>query len=229
MLVTIDNLLAAEELAHARDLLARSRWDSGLATAGSQAAEAKNNEQLAESAEHLPALRRLVLDALARSATFFTAALPLKILPPHFNRYAGARNTYGYHTDCAMRRVEQQPGAYVRADVSATLFLSDPEDYDGGVLTIEDSFGAHGVKLAAGSLVVYPSSSIHAVTPVTRGERLACFMFVQSMVRDAGQRRLLYDMDMALLQLRELHGETDPVVRLTGTYHNLLRRWAETG
>ena len=115
----------------------------------------------------------------------------------------------------------------MRADVSATLFLSDPDDYDGGVLTIEDTFGSHGVKLKAGSLVVYPSSSIHAVTPVTRGERVACFMFMQSMVRDAGQRRLLYDMDMALLKLRREVGETDPVVRLTGTYHNLLRRWAE--
>ena len=140
----------------------------------------------------------------------------------------GYSDENGYHTDCAMRRVEQQPGAYVRADVSATLFLSDPEDYDGGVLTIEDSFGAHGVKLAAGSLVVYPSSSIHAVTPVTRGERVACFMFIQSMVRDAGQRRLLYDMDMALLDLREQYGEIDPVVRLTGIYHNLLRRWADS-
>ncbi len=227
MLITIDNLLTADELAVARDLLARSTWGSGLATAGTQAAQAKNNLQLAEDAEYLPALRRLVLDALNRNALFFTAALPLKILPPFFNRYAGATNTYGFHTDNAMRLLPQQPGAYVRADVSATLFLSDPEAYDGGELTIEDTFGRHSVKLKAGSLVVYPSSSIHAVTPVTRGERVACFMFMQSMVRDAGQRRLLYDMDMALLALRQEIGETDPVVRLTGSYHNLLRRWAE--
>ncbi len=227
MLVTIDNLLTAEELSAARDLLARSRWDSGLITAGPQAAQAKNNQQLPEEAAHLPALRRMVLDALNRDPIFFAAALPLKILPPFFNRYAGASNTYGFHTDNAMRLVPDRPGTYVRADVSATLFLSDPDDYDGGVLTIEDTFGSHGVKLKAGSLVVYPSSSIHAVTPVTRGERVACFMFMQSMVRDAGQRRLLYDMDMALLKLRREVGETDPVVRLTGTYHNLLRRWAE--
>ena len=227
MLVSIDNLLTPEELVVARDLLARSRWGSGLATAGAQAALAKNNQQLAEDAEHLPALRRLVLDALSRDALFFTAALPLKILPPFFNRYAGESNTYGFHTDNAMRLVPQQPGTYVRADVSATLFLSDPDAYDGGVLTIEDTFGSHGLKLKAGSLVIYPSSSIHAVTPVTRGERVACFMFMQSMVRDAGKRRLLYDMDMALLTLRQEIGEADAVVRLTGTYHNLLRRWAE--
>lgn len=227
MLVTIDNLLTPDELATARDLLARSRWGSGLATAGTQAALAKNNQQLTEDAEHLPALRRLVLDALNRDPLFFAAALPLKILPPFFNRYGGETNAYGLHTDNAMRLVPHQPGTYVRADVSATLFLSDPEDYDDGALTIEDTFGTHGVKRKAGSLVVYPSSSIHAVTPVTRGERLACVMFIQSMVRDPGRRRLLYDMDMALLALRRDVGETDPVVRLTGTYHNLLRRWAE--
>ncbi len=227
MLVTFDDLLTADELAAARGLLARSSWSSGLATAGPQAAVAKNNRQLAEDTEHLPALRRIVLDALNRHALFFSAALPLKILPPFFNRYAGAANAYGFHVDNAMRLVPGESGVYVRADVSATLFLSNPEDYEGGVLSVEDSFGAHGVKLAAGSLVLYPSSSIHAVTPVTRGERVACFMFIQSMVRDAGQRRLLYDMDMALLALRREIGETDPVVRLTGTYHNLLRRWAE--
>lgn len=227
MLVTIDNVLTQDELAAARDLLGRSHWESGLTTAGPQAAQAKNNQQLPEHAAQLPALRRLVLDALHRAPLFFAAALPLKILPPFFNRYAGAANTYGFHTDCAMRLAPDQPGTYVRADISATLFLSDPEDYEGGVLTIEDSFGTHGIKLQAGSLVVYSASSVHAVTPVTRGERVSCFMFIQSMVRDPAQRRLLYDMDMALLQLRQTVGESDPVIRLTGTYHNLLRRWAE--
>lgn len=227
MLVTIDNLLTAEELAAARGLLARSNWENGNATVGIQAAQVKKNRQLAETAEHLPALRRLVLDALNRSAVFFSAALPLKILPPFFNRYGDSANTYGFHTDNAMRLAPDRSGTYVRADVSATLFLSDPEDYEGGVLTIEDTFGRHGVKLGAGSLVLYPSSSVHAVTPVTRGERVACFMFIQSMVRDPGQRRLLYDMDMALLRLRGEIGDTEPVVRLTATYHNLLRRWAE--
>jgi PKHD-type hydroxylase len=228
MLITIPDVLSTDELATARDLLARSTWRSGLITAGTQAAQAKNNQQLPHDAEHLTALRQLVLGALHRSPIFFAAALPLKILPPFFNRHAGQHNAYGFHVDSAMRLAPDQSGGYVRADVSATLFLSDPEDYDGGELTIEDTFGSHAVKLTAGSLVLYPSSSVHAVSPVTRGERLACFMFLQSMVRDPAQRRLLYDMDMALLQLRQDIGETAPVVRLTGTYHNLLRQWAQT-
>lgn len=228
MLITIDNVLTDGELAEARKLLAGSRWDSGLETAGSQAAQVKNNEQIAENAEHLPALRRLVLQALHRDPLFFTAALPLKILPPFFNRYSGTSNTYGFHADSAMRMAPGSSDSYVRSDISATLFLTDPDDYEGGVLTIEDTFGTHGVKLKAGSIVLYPSSSTHAVSPVTRGERVACFMFIQSMVRDPGQRRLLYDMDMALLKLRQDIGETDAVVRLTATYHNLLRRWAES-
>ncbi len=227
MLVTIENVLNAEELATMRRLLAHADWDNGQVTAGAQAATVKNNQQVAEHAQALPQLREMVLNALHRTPLFFTAALPLQILPPFFNRYAGASNTYGFHTDAAMRLVPHRAGAYLRADVSATLFLSEPEEYEGGVLTIADTFGDHGVKLKAGSLVVYPSSSIHAVTPVTHGERLACFMFIQSMVRDAGKRRLLYDMDMALLRLREELGETEPIVQLTGTYHNLLRQWAE--
>lgn len=228
MLLTLPDVLNAEELSTARALLAQSRWVSGLETAGAQAAQVKNNEQLAEGAEHLPALRRLVLGALQRDPLFFAAALPLKILPPFFNRYSGGTNAYGPHADCAMRLVPGSAGSYVRSDLSATLFLSDPESYDGGVLTVSDTFGEHGVKLAAGSLVLYPSSSIHHVTPVTRGERVACFMFMQSMVRDAGQRRLLYEMDMALLELRQSVGESEAVVKLTGTYHNLLRQWAES-
>ena len=228
MLVTIDDVLTKDEVATARDLLGRSQWASGQITAGTQAAQVKNNQQLPEDAKQLPALRRMVLDALNRTPLFFTAALPLKVLPPFFNRYAGAANTYGFHTDNAMRMAPDQPGVYIRADVSATLFLSEPEEYDGGELMIADTFGNHGVKLKAGSLVLYPASSVHAVTPVTRGERLACFMFIQSMVRDPGQRRLLFDMDMALLKLRQEVGETEPVVQLTGTYHNLLRQWAET-
>ncbi|MBY0268007.1 MAG: Fe2+-dependent dioxygenase [Burkholderiales bacterium] len=228
MLLTIDNLLNPDELARARTLLAGSRWTGGPHTAGLQAAQRKNNEQLPEDAEHLPALRRLVYEALNRSAVFFSAALPLRILPPFFNRYSGSTNTYGFHVDNAMRLAPGGQGSYVRADISATLFLSDPADYDGGVLTVEDTFGNHGVKLDAGSLVLYPSSSVHAVTPVTRGERVSCFMFLQSMVRDPAQRRLLYDMDMALLQLRAGQGESDAAVRLTSTYHNLLRMWAES-
>ena len=228
MLLTIDDVLSADEIRLARQLLAQADWASGQITAGPQAAVVKNNQQLPEHEPQLPALRQLVLDALNRSPLFFAAALPLKILPPFFNRYSGACNSYGFHTDNAMRVVPGHSGHYVRSDVSATLFLSDPEGYEGGMLTIDDTFGQHGVKPKAGSLVLYPSSSIHCVTPVTSGERVSCFLFLQSMVSDAGQRRLLYDMDMALLQLRQDVGETAAVVQLTGTYHNLLRRWAQS-
>ena len=225
MIVTIDPLLNADELAIARSLLASASWSDGRLTAGAQAALAKHNQQLADDEPQTAALRQLVLQALSRSATFFAAALPLKILPPFFNRYAGAANAYGAHVDGAMRQAPD--GSYVRADLSATLFLSHPDSYDGGELLIEDTFGTQSIKLPAGSLVLYPSSSVHQVTPVTRGERLASFLFMQSMVRDAGRRRLLYEMDMALLQLRETVGDAAPVVQLTGTYHNLLRQWAD--
>ena len=226
MLLTIDNVLTEEELAAASSLLAESAWVSGLVTAGTQAAKVKNNQQLSENAPQMATLRRLVLGALNRNALFFTATLPKKIMPPFFNRYSGATNHYGFHVDNAMRILPE--GGYVRADVSATLFLSDPQTYDGGELVINDTFSQQSVKLQAGSMVIYPSSSVHQVTPVTRGERIACFMFIQSMVRDPDQRRLLYEMDMALLQLRQNIGETEAVVSLTGTYHNLLRQWAES-
>lgn len=226
MLLTIDDVLTKKELSTARNLLAESAWVSGLVTAGSQAAKVKNNQQLPEDAAHITALRKLVLGALNRNALFFTATLPKRIVPPFFNRYSGATNHYGFHVDNAMRILPE--GEYVRADVSATLFLSDPQTYDGGELVINDTFGQQSIKLQAGSMVIYPSSSVHQVTPVTRGERVACFMFIQSMVRDPSQRRLLYEMDMALLQLRQNIGETEAVVNLTGTYHNLLRQWAES-
>ncbi|MDP1766369.1 MAG: Fe2+-dependent dioxygenase [Methylotenera sp.] len=226
MLQHVPDLLTVEELAEARRLLASADWVDGKVTAGTQAATVKNNQQLPESAPQMRALRQLVLMALNRNALFFTAALPSKILPPFFNRYSGEANQYGFHVDNAMR-ILPKGGGYVRADVSATLFLSEPKEYEGGELIIEDTFGQHAVKLKAGSLVVYPSSSVHQVTAVTKGERVACFMFIQSMVRDSGKRRLLYDMDMSLMQLRHDVGETEPVVQLTGVYHNLLRRWAE--
>jgi PKHD-type hydroxylase len=226
MIITIDQLLSDEEIVHVRTLLTDARWSDGRITAGTQAALTKNNQQLAEDEQHLPTLRRLVMQALSRNAFFFAAALPLKILPPFFNRYAGNSNTYGAHVDGAMRQAPD--GSYVRTDLAATLFLSDPTSYEGGELQIEDTFGTHAFKLAAGSLVLYPASSVHKVTPVTKGERLASFLFMQSMVRGDTQRRLLYDMDMALLELRSTIGETEAVVKLTGTYHNLLRQWAES-
>lgn len=228
MLVTIDGLLSPLKLAKMRQALAQAHWADGRLTAGEQAAQVKRNEQLDEHSPLLPDLRQTVLQALSQHATFMSAALPLKILPPFFNRYAGATNTYGAHVDSALREAPEGMGGYLRADLSATLFLSDPDSYDGGELQIDDTFGQHRIKLPAGSLVLYPSSSVHQVLPVTRGERLASFLFIQSLVRSDQQRRLLYEMDMALLALRASLGETAPVVALTGTYHNLLRQWAET-
>lgn len=226
MLLQIPHVLNAEELAQAHASLAEADWVDGRVTAGRQAAIVKNNQQLPEQAVQMAALRKIVLTALNRNPLFFSAALPLKILPPFFNRYAGDTNAYGFHVDNAMRIMPDGSG-YVRADVSATLFLSEPDEYDGGELVIDDTFGTHGIKLPAGSIVVYPSSSVHQVTPVTRGQRIACFMFIQSMVRDPVKRRLLYDMDMSLIDLRTKVGEIEAVVQLTGTYHNLLRRWSE--
>lgn len=229
MLVTIDHVLNTDELARVRQLLADSEWSDGALTAGPQAAKAKNNQQLPESSPQLAELRSLVHAAINRNARFFSAALPLRLLPPSFNRYSGVSNHYGFHTDNAVRSIPGSRGGFVRVDISATLFLSDPADYDGGELTIADTFGNHSIKLNAGCLVLYPSSSVHAVTPVTRGARTACFMFIQSMVKDTEQRRLLYETDMALLELRQTVGESPAVVRLTSTYHNLLRMWATTG
>ena len=227
MLLSIDDLLSDEELARIRALVERSPWSNGAATAGSQAAVAKNNQQIAEDAPLLPELRRIVLAALNRSPLYFSAVLPHRIVPPCFNRYSGSTNLYGQHIDNSMRALPDG-SAYVRSDVSATLFLSDPADYDGGELVIEDTFGSHEVKLPAGSLVIYPSSSVHEVRPVLRGERIACFMFIQSLVRDAEQRRMLFDLDMELLTLRQQLGETPSMIKLTGLYHHLLRRWGDT-
>ena len=225
MLLTIPDLIDADTVQALRQGLREAQWDDGGDTAGQQAAQAKRNQQVSERCARLPALREVVVRALHQHGTFMSAALPHRLAPPQFNRYSGASNHYGWHADCAVR---VHAGGHVRSDVSATLFLSDPDSYDGGELRIQDTFGTHAVKLPAGSLVLYPSSSIHEVTPVTRGERLGCFMFIQSLVRTAEHRRLLFDMDMALLALRQDHGDSDPVVQLTGTYHNLLRQWAET-
>ncbi|MCS6786144.1 MAG: Fe2+-dependent dioxygenase [Thiobacillaceae bacterium] len=224
MLLTISDVIDAAELARLRSLAAQARWESGLATAGPQAAVVKNNRQIAEDSPELEQMRRIVLNALYRNPLVMSAALPARILPPFFNRYGGRENAYGAHVDNAIRATAE---GYVRADVSATLFLSDPADYDGGELVIHDTYAHHAVKLPAGSLVLYPCALVHEVTPVTRGERIACFMFMQSLVREAERRRLLFDMDMALIDLRARLGEADgSVLRLTGVYHNLLRLWA---
>ena len=229
MLLTLEAVLNPQQLAQARALLMQARWEDGGNSAGQQAARVKQNRQLAGGSPELPALRALVLDALARHAQFFAAALPRQILPPQFNCHSGSHNHYGAHADCAMHTLPG--GGWLRADVSATLFLSEPDEYEGGALSIQDTFGQHQVKLPAGSLVLYPSSSIHEVQPVTSGSRLACFLFIQSLVRDSTQRRLLYDMDMALLTLRQRQNpspaEEAALMQLTGSYHNLLRMWGE--
>ncbi|MDM4767047.1 Fe2+-dependent dioxygenase [Pelomonas sp. SE-A7] len=227
MLLRLPQVLTPDELAHARGLLARATWTEGALTAGSQAAQVKRNEQLARDGSESQALQQLVLGALERSTLFFSAALPKRVLPPMFNRYAGATNTYGNHIDQAIRYL---PGGLqrVRTDISCTLFLAEPDEYEGGELVIEDTFGEQRVKLAAGDAVLYPGTSVHRVEPVTRGARLASFFWIESMVRSDEQRRLLLELDQALMQLRGEHGDGESTTRLAGTYHNLLRMWADT-
>ena len=226
MLLTLEGVLTPDDVREARRLLAGAAWEDGRATAGAQAVTVKNNQQLAQDGEPARALRALVLQGLERHATFFSAALPRNVFPPMFNRYAGAANTYGNHVDAAIRYA---PAGRVRTDLSCTLFLCDPDEYEGGDLVVESAAGERRVKLPAGDMVLYPSTSVHRVEPVTRGARVASFFWVQSMVRSEEQRRLLFEMDRALMHLRSKVGEMDAgVVALTGTYHNLLRLWAET-
>ena len=225
MLLTLEGVLTPDDVREARRLLAGAAWEDGRATAGAQAVTVKNNQQLAQDGEPARALRALVLQGLERHATFFSAALPRNVFPPMFNRYAGAANTYGNHVDAAIRYA---PAGRVRTDLSCTLFLCDPDEYEGGDLVVESAAGERRVKLPAGDMVLYPSTSVHRVEPVTRGARVASFFWVQSMVRSEEQRRLLFEMDRALMHLRSTVGEMDAgVVALTGTYHNLLRLWAE--
>lgn len=228
MLLHVPNVLTPAELDEARALLARSRWGDGRVTAGVQSAQMKNNEQLPQDAPETAALQRIVMVGLNRHATFFSAALPKRVFPPLFNRYGGAANAFGPHVDNAVRFVPGGQGERVRTDISCTLFLAEPGDYDGGELVIDDTYGAQRVKLPAGDLVLYPGTSVHRVEPVTRGHRLASFFWLESMVRSDEQRRLLFEMDSHLMRLRTRMGETDPaVIGLTGTYHNLLRLWAD--
>lgn len=228
MLLTLPDLLNADELARARALLGpEAPWVDGRTSAGEQALAQKNNQQLAQASEAAAELRTLVLGALRRDAMFFSATLPRRIYNPLFNRYVGEQNFYGDHVDGAVLR-SQATQEWVRTDISCTLFLADPESYDGGELVVQDTCGEQRVKLPAGHAVIYPGTSVHRVAPVTRGARVASFFWIESMVRSDEQRRLLFDMDMALLALRRRHGETAEATRLTGTYHNLLRLWAST-
>ncbi len=226
MLLTLPNVLSAAELTHIRQLLEHAPWEDGRLSAGKQAREVKNNQQLPHDCAAAQHIRSTILEALDRQPTFFSAALPLKVFTPRVNRYGGEHNHYGAHIDNAVRVLPD--GQRVRTDVSCTVFLNEPEAYDGGELTIHSVFGAQRVKLPAGSAVIYPGTSLHEVSPVTRGERLACFFWIESMVRSDEQRRLLYELDMNLLALRHQHGESPETTALTGVYHNLLRQWAST-
>ena len=227
MLLHIPAVLTPDELRTLRDSLAAAEWDDGKRTAGAQAAHAKRNQQLSTGAPESRTLQALVMSALNRNAVFFSAALPRKIYSPQFNRYGGDTNTYGSHVDGAVMHV-RETGERVRSDVSCTLFLSSPDEYEGGELVIEDTHCDQRIKLDAGHMVLYPSTSVHRVEPVTRGHRVACFFWVESMVRSIEHRRLLYNMDLHLMRLRTDLGESDPsVIGLTGTYHNLLRLWVD--
>ncbi|MEX1166232.1 MAG: Fe2+-dependent dioxygenase [Hydrogenophaga sp.] len=230
MLLSLPDILSPEDLRLVRQWLKDAPWADGRDSAGPQARTVKNNQQLPHDSEAAQRIRAQVLNGLNRSLLFFSAALPLRIFTPRVNRYGGDANTYGNHIDNAIRLKVNETGQteYVRTDVSCTVFLNDPDEYEGGELTVSDTYGTRGVKLPAGHAVLYPGTSLHQVTPVTRGHRLACFLWVQSMVRSDEQRRLLYELDMNILALRQQHGETAEATAFTGTYHNLLRMWAET-
>ncbi len=227
MMIAIPDVLDATQLARVRALMEAGPWADGNITSGPQAALAKRNEQLPETSAQAQEASAIVLEALGKSPLFFAAALPLKIYPPLFNRYAGGQN-FGTHIDNAIRI---QPGSQfrVRSDLSATLFLSDPKSYEGGELTVEHNLGVQSVKLPAGHMVLYPASSLHHVEPVTRGARVASFFWIQSMVRDDSARQTLFDLDSTIQTLVTERGHEDrAVIRLTGIYHNLLRRWADS-
>jgi PKHD-type hydroxylase len=223
MMVHIPKVLTAEQVARCRAVMEKAAWVDGRVTAGHQSAQVKNNLQLPEGTPEARELGNMVLEALARSNLFMSAVLPKQVFPPLFNRY-DAGMTFGSHVDNAIRA---GAGVRIRTDVSTTLFISSPEDYDGGELVVEDTYGMHSVKLPAGDMIVYPATSLHHVTPITRGSRIASFFWTQSMIRDESKRSLLFDMDMAIIKLGRDHPEHPSVVELTSVYHNLLRQWAE--
>ena len=226
MLVHVPKVLTEAQVARCRELMERAAWVDGRVTAGHQSAKAKDNLQIPEGSPEAREMGDMIVGALERNPLFITAALPLRVFPPLFNRYEPGM-TFGAHVDNAVRQVPGTPFR-IRTDLSVTLFLSRPEEYDGGELTVEDVYGAHSVKLPAGDLILYPATSLHRVTPVTRGARHASFFWIQSMVRDDGARSLLFDFDMAINQVNQAVPDHPAVVALTSCYHNLLRRWAES-
>ncbi|MBT0669319.1 Fe2+-dependent dioxygenase [Novosphingobium profundi] len=224
MLLHIPDVLTRDEVAVFRRRLDGADWTDGRETVGAQGAHVKRNEQLPDTSPLKAELGQAVLRALKRCPLFFAAALPRRILPPRFNRYAGG-GEYGFHVDGAVMMLED--GEQLRSDVSCTLFLNDPEEYEGGRLIVSDTYGEHAVAKRAGDAVIYPSSSLHRVEPVTRGARLASFFWIQSLIREDGQRRTLFELDTAIQKLTQDGADRDAVVQLTGVYHNLLRSWSE--
>jgi PKHD-type hydroxylase len=228
MLICIQGVLSKAEVAEFRQLMDGREWEDGRSTAGAQSALVKRNEQLPPDSELARRLGNRIISALTDNPRFLAASVPQQIFPPLFNRYAAAAgHHFGVHVDNAVRG-DRLTGLRIRTDLSVTLFLSEPEEYDGGELVIEDRYGSQEVKLPAGDLVLYPASSLHMVSAVTRGTRVASFFWLQSMIRDAHARSMIFDLDTAIQALAERHGREDPeTVKLTGIYHNLIRYWAE--
>jgi PKHD-type hydroxylase len=225
MLITVPNVLTAEQVSECRKLLDSAEWVDGKVTAGYQSAKAKDNAQIPEGSPVARQIGEIILAALSKNPLFMSAALPRHVFPPLFNRYAGGQS-FGTHVDNAIRHV---PGTAhrIRTDLSATLFFAAPEEYDGGELCVEDTYGVKAVKLPPGHMVLYPATSLHHVRPVTRGARVSSFFWIQSMIRDDGQRSILFDLDVAIQRLSADHPNHPSAVQLTGVYHNLLRQWAE--
>ncbi len=225
MMIHVPQVLTPEQVARCREVMQKAAWVDGKVTAGEQSAKVKFNLQLPETAPEARELGEMVMAALGRNDLFFSAVLPKQVFPPLFNRY-DAGMTFGAHVDNAVRAYLNTP-LQVRTDVSSTLFISAPEDYDGGELVVEDTYGSHKVKLPAGDMIVYPGTSLHNVTPITRGSRIASFFWTQSLIRDDAKRALMFDLDMSIRRIATDHPEHPSVVSLTSTYHNLLRQWAE--
>jgi PKHD-type hydroxylase len=225
MLLHVPKVLTDAQVARCRELMERASWVDGRVTAGHQSARAKDNLQIPEGSPEAREMGDMIVAALERNPLFISAALPQRVFPPLFNCYRPGM-TFGAHVDNAIRQVTGTPFR-IRTDLATTLFLTRPEEYDGGELVVEDTYGAHSVKLPAGDLILYPATSLHRVTPVTRGARLSSFFWIQSMVRDDGRRALLFDFDMAINQVNQAAPDHAAVVALTSCYHNLLRQWAD--